>query len=313
MDIVGPLEPSNGFVYLLTCIDRFTRWPEAIPIPNVEATTIVKAFMERWVAQFGCPATITTDRGPQFESSIFNTMTAFLGCRHVRTTAFHPAANGLVERFHRQLKAALSSRSPLPWDETLPVVLLGIRNSLKEDLHCTSAELVFGTTLRLPGEYISPTTQDKLTGIDNYVSRLRFHMQKLTPTQPRPQSRRVFLHKDLAHCTHVWVRFDGVRRPLQPPYDGPFKVVRRDSKFFVIERNGKRDTVSLDRLKPAYLDPLCDSSFLPTNLPPVPQPSTSPNPPLTTLPKDPAPSSAPPKGTKTRTGRTVRFPAKYLT
>ncbi|VDP91261.1 unnamed protein product [Echinostoma caproni] len=84
-------------------------------------------------------------------------------------------------------------------------------------------------------------------------------MGKLTPTQSRPQSRRVFVHKDLAHCTHVWVRFDGVRKPLHPPYDGPSKVVRRESKFFIIDRNGKRDSVSLDRLKPAYPDPLCDS------------------------------------------------------
>nr|VZI37150.1 unnamed protein product [Spirometra erinaceieuropaei] len=71
LDVVGPLHPSNGFTHLLTCVDRYTRWTEAIPLPNVQAETIVKAFVGRWVAMFGAPSTITTDRGAQFESALF--------------------------------------------------------------------------------------------------------------------------------------------------------------------------------------------------------------------------------------------------
>ncbi|VDM00741.1 unnamed protein product [Schistocephalus solidus] len=51
-DFVGPLPPSNGFTHLLTCVDRYTRWAEAIPLPNMEADTIVKAFVSRWIAVF---------------------------------------------------------------------------------------------------------------------------------------------------------------------------------------------------------------------------------------------------------------------
>lgn len=152
LDLVGPLPLCKGQSYLLTCIDRFTRWPEAVPIPNITAETVAEAFVTCWVARFGVPSTITTDRGSQFESALWERLMQLLGVKRTRTTAYHPIANGLVERFHRQLKASLKCQpNPTQWVDGLPLVLLGIRTTLKQDLHCSSAELVYGTTLRLPG------------------------------------------------------------------------------------------------------------------------------------------------------------------
>lgn len=109
MDIVGPLPPFDGKSYLLTIIDRFTRWPEAIPIPDLTAQTVAKHFVQRWIPIFGVPSIITTDRGAQFESALFRQLNHLLGTQRIRTTAYHPAANGLVERFHRKLKSSLKA------------------------------------------------------------------------------------------------------------------------------------------------------------------------------------------------------------
>ena len=68
--MVGPLQYSVGYKYLLTCVDRFNRWPEAIPLVDIKAKTVADAFFSGWIARFGTPATITTDRVTQFESRL---------------------------------------------------------------------------------------------------------------------------------------------------------------------------------------------------------------------------------------------------
>ncbi|CAB0010179.1 unnamed protein product, partial [Nesidiocoris tenuis] len=153
MDIVGPLPPSRGASYLLTCTDRFTRWVEALPMSNQTAETVATTFIAGWVADFGTPLTIVTDQGRNFKSNLFRQVADILGIELRQTTSYHPQANGLIERQHRTIKAALMARSSQPenWMEELPAVLLGLRNSFREELGASPAELVYGTALRLPG------------------------------------------------------------------------------------------------------------------------------------------------------------------
>jgi hypothetical protein len=122
VDLVGPLPASSeGHGYLLTIIDRSTSWFEAVPLKNMEASMCVDAFISSWVARFGVPGTVTTDRGTQFTSALWSSTCTSLGIKHVLTTAYHPQSNGMVERVHRQLKDALRARGAGPaWHSHLP-------------------------------------------------------------------------------------------------------------------------------------------------------------------------------------------------
>ena len=148
IDIGGLFPFSAGFIYLLTIIDRNTRWPEAIPLKRITSSQCVQALITGWIARFGVPGDITSDRGSQFTSSLWSEIADRLGVKLHLTSAYHSQANGMIERFHRTLKASPKARlTGSNWVEELPWVLLGLRTAPKEDLGYSSAEMVYSRTL----------------------------------------------------------------------------------------------------------------------------------------------------------------------
>ena len=167
----------------------------------------------------------------------------------------------MVERFNSQLKAAIMAHeSPNPWTITLPAVLLGVCSAVKERLSRSAAEMIYGTTLRLPGEFTQQYTVDANTDLENYLDKLRVAMSRLCLCPPRETHQtNVFQYKEIETCTHVFLRLIAIAPPLTALYDGPYKVVARVMKILI---KGKVETVSLDRVKPAHLE--CEPTTGPT-------------------------------------------------
>lgn len=249
IDIVGPLTSCQGYRYLLTCIDRFTKWAEAIPLPDIKAETVAAAFVNIWVSRFGVPQQIITDQGRQFESKLFRELAKLLGSRVTHTTPYHPQANGLIERWHRTLKSALRCYENKDWVSALPLVMLGLRTRIITDHQVSAAEMVYGTNLTLPGEFVEENSPN--INESDWVSLFRDHMLNLKPLVTGCHSnKKSYVDEQLKTCEYVFVRCDAVKKPLQSPYNGPYKVISRTDKFFKLLINGKEKVVSIDRLKP---------------------------------------------------------------
>ncbi|XP_018802509.1 PREDICTED: uncharacterized protein LOC108977346 [Bactrocera latifrons] len=125
----------------------------------------------------------------------------------------------------------------------LPIVLLGIRAAWKEDLSATSADLVYGEPIRLPGEFLAVSPRSGLPP-SNLALRLRNYFADLAP-QPivRHGQRKPFIFKGLSTCSHICIRRDAHR------------VISKHEKYFIVNVKGENTTVSIDRLKPVHLLP----------------------------------------------------------
>ena len=247
VDLVGPWPASEaGHTYVMTCVDRSTRWPEVLPLTDIRAETCADTFVSGWVARFGVPHSVTTDRGTQFTSAIWACLCAKLGMKHITTTAYHPQSNGMVERFHLQLKQSLRARGCGPaWLAHLPWVLLGLRAAPKEESGISSAEAVYGAPMALPGQAQTVEkigTQGQTPG-----------GQKAIPLRTRPSNRG--RPSILEEVTHVYVRRGPLGGPLDQSYAGPYEVLDRSRKVYRLQVGGHVESVSADRLKPHLGDP----------------------------------------------------------
>ena len=254
VDLVGSLPSWQGHTHLLMVVDRFSRWPEAYTISDTTKKGVAKTLIAGWISRFCMPAILVSDRGPQFVSQLWTEIAQQLGVQLRQTTSYHPQSNGMVEQFHRQLKASLSARLTGPdWVSYLPWVLLGIRATHKADMGASPAEMVYGAKLHLPRQFrelsrAAPATEPFLEDLQMLMTELKpVPTSHHHPSSPQPDQ----IPVDLRTCPMVFFRRDGHRALLSAKYDGLFQVLSREPRFFILRLGNLEDTVAIDRLKPA--------------------------------------------------------------
>ena len=200
-------------------MDRTTRWPEVVPLSSISAESCVRAFI--WISRFGIPAVLTSDRGSQFTSSIWNGVCSVLRISPSTTTSFHPQSDRLVERFHRSLKSSLRARlAGSDWFSHLPLVLLCLRATPKDDTGLSVSEAVYGCPLTLPGELVDVPELPPESflrkverAIDGSAVPPPHHIHPVPPSQ---------LPAALLKAKFMFVREDAVIATLAPRYRGCF-------------------------------------------------------------------------------------------
>ena len=151
----------------------------------------------------------------KFTTPLFRKIRNLLGSDHCTTTAYHPASNGLVERFHRHLKASIMSTDSVHWTEQLPLILLSICNTVKI-LAVHPLTLFLAPHSGYLGEMIVDSRVIGELDPLSFSSRLKSFMHQLQPPDTQQSHRPSQRHNELFTCPYVFVRVASVRKPLRP-------------------------------------------------------------------------------------------------
>ena len=158
-DLVGPLPlTASNHRYILTIMDKYTRYVEAIPLQEITATTVAQAIIDHWYYRYGAPRKILSDNGTQFASNVFKIVNDTLGIKAKFSTPYHPQCNGMIERFHRFLKQRLAIKASAhdldywntdSWDTYLSSITFAYNNTVHTITKHAPFELLYGKKARL--------------------------------------------------------------------------------------------------------------------------------------------------------------------
>ena len=189
IDIAGPWRTSSsGNKYIMVVCDYFTKWVEAYAIPDQEAYTVAERFVNDFVCRYGVPRQLHTDQGSNFQSNLFKEMCDLLGIDKTRTTPFHPASDGMVERFNRTMENLLSmyvADDQHDWDLKLPCALMAYRATPHESTQCSPNLMMLGREVELPIDLMfgrPPFPKGEIEVLDTtlyYVDMLRDKLERV--------------------------------------------------------------------------------------------------------------------------------------
>jgi transposase InsO family protein len=139
--------------YLLTFIDHFSRNPEAIPIPSQDTETVARALVTQVFTRHGCPQILSSDRGTNFMSSMFQEVCKLLQIKRINSTSFNPKMQGKVEKFHAGLNQTMSlyvNKYGNNWDDFVDYAVMVQRATPQTVTKFSPFYLLHGREMRLP-------------------------------------------------------------------------------------------------------------------------------------------------------------------
>ena len=179
-DTVGELPTTpNGNIHILTMQDNFSKYCIAVPISDLETTTIAHAVATSLFSQYGTPRYILTDRGGSFISKLMKHLERLFNVKQLTTSGYRPQTNGSLERSHIVLTDYIKHYTDDydDWDRLLPFAMFALNTSVHEAINFTPYELVFGRVARTPSSFPQGTE------LETYGSYLRDLIVTITEIQ----------------------------------------------------------------------------------------------------------------------------------
>ena len=201
-----------------------------------------KAFLKH-VSRFGVPRVAISDNGNTFIANLYQDIMKTFGIEVKFTPAYHPAANGAIERRHQTIKNALKaslvdmgSTHGNKWMRALPWVLLGKRVAFQPDLDTSSALLLYGRSPEIPGQMLGHPGPP----LNNLQTRALLEEMFKLESNPAMQTSAKTIINDISateRATHVYIKREDPKS-LTPRFEGPFEIVSRPSRTQIQVRLG---------------------------------------------------------------------------
>ena len=144
---------------VLVMTDYFTRYALVVVMKDQTAKTVAKVFYECFIAVFGVPTKLLSDRGANFTSALVEKLCSAFGIQKCRTTAYHAQCNRQVEHFHQMLFhmiGKLSRDKKAQWEQHLPELLQAYNSTWSTVTGYLPHYLMFGRRPHLSVDYYFP-------------------------------------------------------------------------------------------------------------------------------------------------------------
>ncbi|GFV17541.1 retrovirus-related Pol polyprotein from transposon 412 [Trichonephila clavipes] len=251
-------------------MDYFTKWHEAYPIPNQEASTVAEVSVQHWILRFGVPLQLHSDQGRNFDSAVCKRLCEILAINKTRTTALHPQSDGMVERFNRTILNSLSLllfSNQQDWDRKLPFFLLAYRSAVHETTGNSPSQMLFGRDLRLPADLLFSRPPDAPLTPEEYIKKPQARMKEmhhLARERTGMASEKLktrYGARTTGHYFHdgdkVWLWNPKIHKGLSPKlqtnWEGPYTVLKRlNDVVMLIQKSphSKPKVIHYSRLTP---------------------------------------------------------------
>ncbi|GFT37354.1 retrovirus-related Pol polyprotein from transposon 412 [Trichonephila clavipes] len=248
----------------------FTKWHEACPIPDQEASTVAEVLVQHWISRFGVPLQLHSDQGRNFDSAVCKRLCEILAIDKTRTTALHPQSDGMVERFNRTILNSLSLlvfSNQQDWDKKLPFFLLAYRSTVHETTGYSPSQMLFGRDLRLPAYLLFSRPPDAPLAPEEYIKKLQSRMEEMHHlareriSMASEKMKTQYDARATGHSFHegdkVWLwnpkRRKGLFPKMQSNWEGPYTVLKRLNDVVLRtqkSRHSKPKVIHYNRLAP---------------------------------------------------------------
>ena len=272
VDLTGPHTSSQGYTYILTACDSFTRYVVAAPLRNKTAFAAAKILVSEVILKFGVPRSILSDLGREFQNELWDEICKLLGTVRLRTTAYNPSTNGKIERWHRSLNAMMAKVVDFKqkrWVEFLPFITAAYNGTIHDSTSFSPNFLFFGRELTSPLDIVLGLPHEEPSSVNDYAlhvrdllaeanALVRSHTGQKAADMKRAYDRVVkpvmfnegdqvmyFYPRKYKGRSPKWSRF----------YVGPYTVIKRVNDVnYVIRLNGRSKPiiVHVNKLKPQF-------------------------------------------------------------